>query len=81
MKKRSQKYGQALSGAPSVPIERMFSARASAHRAAGIGYARVSYIYIFKVDRNQKCNFDYGQKYGAGGVDRNQKCKLEYGQK
>ena len=43
--------------------------------------ARDSYIYIFKVDRNQKCNIEYGQKYGAGGVDRNQKCKLEYSQK
>ena len=47
MKKRSQKYGQALSGAPSVPIERMFSARASAHRAAGIGYARAIHIYTY----------------------------------
>ena len=43
--------------------------------------ARDSYIYIFKVDRNQKCKLEYGQKYGAGGVDRNQKCKLECSQK
>ena len=43
--------------------------------------ARDSYIYIFKVDRNQKCKLEYGQKYGAGGVDRNQKCTLEYSQK